>query len=72
MPTTAVMRYFTACGLIPSEECSQNIHSRLKEKILLDEPLVVGDSDSEDDFLEEGGIFTDSESASGEKYNFWL
>ena len=67
-----VHRSFSASGLIASDNWQEGVHSRLREKILPDEPVVMSsdESDSEELLLEEGteGLFFDSDS--GEKSDF--
>ena len=70
----AVHRSFSASGLIASDNWQEGVHSRLREKILPDEPVVMSSdkSDSDDLLLEEGaeGLFFDSDS--GEKSDLLL
>lgn len=57
-------RSFTASGLLPVESWKALMHSRLKEKLMSDDPLVLSDSD-EEPMLEEGGqcgLYSDGES----------
>ena len=68
MDDETVFRSFTASGLIPSDPWKGACHSRLKEKIFPDEPVLMATSDSEEELiLEEGdALVFESDSADGE------
>lgn len=54
-----IQRSFTACGIMPTATWSDDVHSRLKERICPDEPFELYESSSDDEESLEDGLHSD-------------